>query len=197
MAIFSIRSFKKTKAMNAIKSSSGKKQKGFLVAYVTYGVALLVALGVAYGKLNETKSYAKQVDEKVEQIVNSFVIYSQRIESCTVTFPAGDHGLFDSLIAYPAPNTVDNVDLISNVVCPGVDSGINTLNRFGYLPPPPTGFDAWEYQHTEAGGVNIILPPAVANGESVVRRRVERRLQSGYSVTPGPNGELVMNLISP
>lgn len=183
--------------MVATKKSLKIGQKGFLVAYVTYGLGLLAVLGVAYGKLTETKSYVIQVDDKVDQIVSGFVIYSQRIESCVVTFPSGDHGLFSSLVAYPAPSTVDNIDLMSSVECPGVTSGTVTLNRFGYLPPAPVGFAAWQYQHTESGGVNIILPPEVANGEAVVRRRVERRLQAGYSITTGTNGEIVMNLIRP
>lgn len=193
MEIFSIKSYKKTNAMEFARPFLSKRQKGFLVAYVTYGIAMLAALGVAYGKLSQSKSYAKQVDEQVEQVVNSFVIYSQRIESCVVNFPAGDHGLFSSLVAYPAPNTTNNVDLIANVQCPGVGSGTTTLNRFGYLPPAPAGFGDWQYQHTETDGVRIILP----GGDAVVRRRVERRLQTGYSVTTGTNGEIIMTLISP
>lgn len=183
--------------MLAAKKILNSRQNGFLVAYVTYGLGLLAILGVAYGKLTESKSYALQVDEKVEQIVTGFVIYSQRIESCVVNFPAGNHGLFVSLVAYPAPNTVDNMDLMSNVECPGVTSGVATLNRFGYLPPAPAGFSDWQYQHTEAGGVNIILSPEVANGEAVVRRRVERRLRAGYSISTGVDGQIVMNLITP
>ncbi|MDX1668438.1 MAG: hypothetical protein R3194_03380 [Limnobacter sp.] len=174
-----------------------RTEKGFVVAYVTYGIALLAVLGVAYGKLSESRSHASLVDESVERIVSSFIIYAQRVESCAVNFPAGNHGQFIGLPAYPAPATPGHRDDISNVECPGVISGITTIDRFGYLPPAPPGFRAFEYQHTQAGGVQIILAPLVADGEPVVRRRVLRRLEGGYSVASGTGGEIVMTLVAP
>lgn len=196
MEMFTSKSFRKTDPQ-IVAVGNRKGQLGFFAAYAAYAIVILSLIGVAYSKLSTSQSASEAIDRSVDDLEASVIILSQRIEACVTDFPTGDHGQFQSLQAYPAPATANNRADIRLVECPGVSSGTATLDRFGYMPPATKGFSSWDYQHTEADGVRLILVPSVPNGESVVRTRLKRRLDIGYGLLDGPDGELIISLVTP
>ncbi|NJM31892.1 MAG: hypothetical protein HC848_02080 [Limnobacter sp.] len=171
-------------------------ETGFISGYLLYGIALLSVVGLAYAKIYDSYSQAELVDRTVNTLETQVQTLMVRVIRCVSQYPDGTHGEFAQRPAFPAPPVAtyaNNRTVMSNVECPGIPSGSKLLTVFGYLPQAPAGFNEWEYQHTSADGVRLILSPSVANGEAVVRTRLKNRLGLGYEVIESGD-ELIITL---
>lgn len=154
-------------------------QKGFILAYVLYGIALIALVSAAYAQMRNTDEQSQYIEETVNMLVAQVEVLKSKIFLCGAIYPDGDHGLFPARRPYPAPATSGNRDLVSAVVCPGAPAGANGLADMSdgqVIPVPPPDFKPWEYQHTESGGIVLHLVPRQAGGAGQVRARLLRQL---------------------
>lgn len=173
------------------------KTGGFIASYVLYGIAILAAVSAAYARMSTAKSNAEIVQATIETLELQVSSLNLRVVACATDYPDGVHGQFATFPEYPAPPTAtypSNRAPINNVECPGAPTGSKLLSARGALPLVPNGFKPWEYQHTEADGVRLILTPAASGGQAVVRNRLAARLAKSYPVTQ--NGDdLIISLV--
>ncbi|HEX4918278.1 MAG TPA: hypothetical protein VFV43_10305 [Limnobacter sp.] len=164
-------------------------QSGYIASYVMYGIALLAMVGVGVAKINYDQRLANQTQSEVDNLALQIESIRAKILLCAAIYENGDHGLFPTRRAFPAPATADGRANLSTVVCPGAPGGL-TLSQLSdgvRLPSPPPGFDPWIYQHTEAGGIRLRL----GGGSDAVRERLHRR----YPDTSAHDGSVLEFLI--
>jgi len=165
--------------MNSLQRA--KRQSGFIASYILYGIGLLAIVGVAYGKLNSANQQGRVVQQTVEDVASQLEVIRGKVLLCAAIYPDGDHLQFDSRHAYPAPASVGNQDLISNVECPGAPLGARSLATMSDgipLPGSPPEFEEWIYEHTELNGIRLRLNPRVAGGAEATRNRLLRQYPS-------------------
>lgn len=184
---------------NAQYKPGQRRQQGFVVAYIIYGIALMALVGSAYGRLQVSKDQARLVQEAVESITAQIDVIRSKVLLCGAIYPDGDHGEFNARFSYPAPPAASahraNLDA---VVCPGGAGGPVGLAALGDgvpLPITPPDFNPWEYEHTEADGIRVRLSPQVSGGGSNVRVRLARQLDGLITVNPAEPDVLVVQIL--
>lgn len=160
---------------------------GFITSYILYGLALIAVAGVAYTRLNATNEQGKLVDSTTRELVSQVEVIRSKILLCAAIYPDGDNQQTTVRQAYPAPS-IDtdptrsgNQVEVDSVVCPMYSDGSGTL-KLGQLsdgvsmPRIPPDFKPWVYEHTNSGGVVLLLSPKVSGGAAGVRARLLKQL---------------------
>jgi hypothetical protein len=163
-----------------------RKQRGFIAAYILYGISLIAIVGAAYGKLYASNERERQVQLAVDEVLAQVEVIRSKILLCGAIYPNGDHGQFAARFAYPAPSTSGNRDVLTAVVCPGAPSGSQYLNNLSdgtAIPIPPADFSPWEYEHTLADGIRIHLVAKRTGGGAVIFSRLIRQLGNSSVLT--------------
>jgi hypothetical protein len=172
------------------------KQAGFVASYILYGIGLLAIVGVAYGRLNTSNEQGRINQETMQEVSSQLEILKGKILLCAAVYPDGDHLQFNSRHAYPAPSSLGNQDLITNVECPGAPNGEKLLASMPDgtpMPISPPEFDQWVYEHTEANGIRLRLNPKSVGGAEVVRTRLLRQFPSTATLDGDELVFLVLN----
>ncbi|MCE2745302.1 MAG: hypothetical protein LW710_05280 [Burkholderiales bacterium] len=155
-----------------------KKQAGFVASYLIFGIGLLAAVGIAYGRLSTANEQGRVVQQTVEDVASQLEIIRGKVLLCGAVYPDGDHGQFNARHAYPAPATMGNRDLVNNVQCPGAPPGQQQLVHMPDgvpMPQSPPEFNPWMYEHTETNGIRLRLDPQVNGGALNARTRLLRQ----------------------
>jgi hypothetical protein len=167
-----------------------RRWHGFITSYILYGLALLAVAGLAYTRMNATNEQGKLVDSTTRELVSQVEVIRSKILLCAAIYPDGDNGQTTVRQAYPAPSTdtdptgtgrTGNQEYLSTVTCPGSPSGALTLGQLSDgvpMPLIPPDFKPWVYEHTDSGGVVLLLSPKVSGGVTGVRARLLRQLGS-------------------
>lgn len=163
---------------------------GFITSYILYGLALIAVAGVAYTRLNATNEQGKLVDSTTRELVSQVEVIRSKILLCAAIYPDGDNQRTTVRQAYPAPSVdtdptstgrPDNQIYVDLVECPMYSNGSGTLT-LGQLsdgvtmPRIPPDFHPWVYEHTDSGGVVLLLSPKVSGGAAGVRARLLKQL---------------------
>ncbi|MCQ8897577.1 hypothetical protein NQT62_14135 [Limnobacter humi] len=163
-----------------VGQSPRQRGRGFVTAYLLYGLALMSVVGLAYSRLYSNNEQARIVQQTVEEVNAQIEIIRSKVFLCAAVYPNGDHAQFNARHPYPAPSNAQlNRDDLSNVKCPGSPGGALGLGQLGDgvpLPQTPPEFQPWVYEHTETNGIRLLLVPKVAGGGAVVRTRLQRQL---------------------
>lgn len=163
-------------------------QRGFITGYILYGIALMAIVGVAYGRLSAANEQGKLIDTTTKELVSQVEVVRGKLLLCSAIYPEGINGVTTVRQAYPATSTDSNATragnqaLLNSVTCPGSPSGgaltLGQLSDGTPMPLIPPDFNAWEYEHTDGGGVVLLLTPRVSGGAAGVRARLIKQLGS-------------------
>ena len=171
-----------------------KRQRGLVVSYILYGIALMAVVGAAYARLSSSQQEVVTVQNTLEEVARQLELVKSKIILCGAIYGDGNHGAFNARHPYPVVDASgDYQDVLSNVSCPTLNGPVSlgALSDGAPLPVSPPDFDEWEYRHTLADGIRLVLSPRVANGAPTVRTRLLRRY-TGSAVAVGDTIEFVV-----
>lgn len=123
-----------------IRSHRCSVQRGFVVAYVMYALAVLVALSYGYAAFSRSQAEAKWMTDTKQNILDQITLIRQRLSMCGIQYPYGI-----GTAKYPATPASGKV---ADLDCPGDPSANKNLwsgRDAIFLPPPPAGFAEWRY----------------------------------------------------
>lgn len=185
-----------------INGQSLNRWGGFITSYILYGLALIAVAGLAYTRLNATNEQGKLIDSTTRELASQVEVIRGKVLLCAAIYPDGNNGITTVRQAYPSPSSdtdptgtgrAGNQEDLNSVTCPMYSNGSGTLT-LGQLsdgvPMPliPPDFKPWVYEHTDAGGVVLLLSPKVLNGAAGVRSRLLKQLGS-LAIS---NGDLII-----
>lgn len=162
------------------------QQRGFVLAYLLFAIALLAALATAYASMSRAKTQAERVAEGTDRITTAYNVVRSRIHACI----AGEN--LPTLADYNAIEPALHPDLgvqvieVLNMTCE--DGG--TLIDQGPLIRPPSGFRDWLFvfnnNDTDADasddtGPAIVVVPETAGTELAILGRSQRYFEQNYS----------------
>ena len=79
--------------VHSIKSA--QRALGFVTSYLLYGIALVSAMGVAFGKLYYEKEQGRIIQESVDELAAQVELIRGKVLLCAAIYPAGSgHGEF-------------------------------------------------------------------------------------------------------
>lgn len=179
-----------------MKMPGYKQQRGFIAAYILYGISLIAIVGAAYGKIHANAEQNRLVQDSVDEVISQVEVLRSKIMLCAAVYPDGDHGQFNARHAYPAPANVSHRDLATVVQCPGAPSGSQLLSNLRdgtAMPTPPPDFSAWEYEHTLADGIRVHLIAKVNGGGAPIFARLQRQFGASASLTGSDMAITILN----
>lgn len=174
------------------KRQSLRRWRGFITSYLLYGLALIAVAGMAYARLNASNEQGKLIESTTRELMSQLEVIRSKVLLCAAIYPDGDNQLTSVRQAYPAPSVdtdptstgrTGNQVYADLVVCPMYSDGSGTLT-LGQLsdgvsmPKIPPDFKPWVYEHTDSGGVVLLLSPKVSGGAVGVRSRLLKQLGS-------------------
>lgn len=169
-------------ALYKLQALRRRRSLGFVTSYLLYGIALVSAMGLAFGKMYVEKEQGRIIQDNLDELVTQVDVLRGKVLLCAAIYPEGTHGEFAVRPAYPAPPATDNFRApINTVTCPGSPGAAYNLAQLGDGVPLPRvlpEFEPWVYEHTEAEGIKLILQPKVAGGGEAIRNRLLRKLGS-------------------
>jgi len=163
-------------------------QSGSALTIIFMAIGLLAALTFAFVESGQQSTVTQNVFKLSEELNSQARVIQSAVQECILEYPGGGDPMNNPNQPFPLdpsdvnnPNGAAGNDNVENLQCPGAPTArANLFTGTGarFLPPPPSGFNAWTFTNDTDGVRFQIIAPVVDVTVTNVMTQLDNKFSS-------------------